>query len=245
MERFELAAETRGNGKGVARKLRAAGKIPAVLYGTSVEPKSLAVSSYEFEKIAKKAHGSTMLVDLDLSGEKSTALVRDYQADPFRREVKHIDFQAVGLDDKIEVEVPVQLSGNPAGVKEGGILEQLRRTLNVRCLVSKIPSHLDVDVTNLNIGDNIHADELALPEGVEFPQAANFTVAAVVPPTKEEEVAPAVVAEGEEGAEVVAEGEEKPAEGEAAAEGEKKAEGAPATGASAGRDEKKEKKEKK
>jgi len=226
MERFGLTTETRKNGKGVARKLRAAGKIPAVLYGTSVEPKSLAVDSHTFEKIAKKSQGSTMLFDLDVAGEKSTALVRDYQADPFRREITHIDFQAVGLNDKIEVEVPVQLTGNAAGVKEGGILEQLRRTLNVRCLVSKIPSHFDVDVTALNIGDNIHADELTLPEGVEFPHAANFTIAAVVPPTKEEEVKPAVVAEGEEGAEAPAEGEEKPAEGEAAAEGEKKAEGA-------------------
>jgi large subunit ribosomal protein L25 len=224
MERLVMTAETRNNGKGAARKLRAAGKIPAVLYGTSVEPKSLAVDSHSFEKIAKQAHGSIMLFDLDVAGETTTALVRDYQADPFRREVTHIDFQAVGLNDKIEVEVPVELTGSPAGVKEGGILEQLRRTLNVRCLVSKIPSHFDVDVSALNIGDNIHADELALPEGVEFPHAANFTIAAVVPPTKEEEVKPAVVAEGEEGAEAPAEGEAKPAEGEAA-EGEKKAEG--------------------
>lgn len=237
MERFGLTAETRNNGKGAARKLRAAGKIPAVLYGTSVEPKSLAVDAHTFEKIAKQAHGSTMLFDLDLAGEKSTALVRDYQADPFRREITHIDFQAVGLNDKIEVEVPVQLNGSPAGVKEGGILEQLRRTINVRCVVSNIPSHFDVDVSALNIGDNIHADELTLPEGVEFPHAANFTIAAVVPPTKEEEVKPAVAVEGEEGAAAPAEGEEKPAEGEAA-EGEKGA--APATEASAGKEDKKE-----
>jgi large subunit ribosomal protein L25 len=233
MERFVMTAETRNIGKGASRKLRAEGKVPAVLYGKSVEPKSLAVDSHEFEKISKKAHGSIMIFDLNVAGETTTALVRDYQADPFRREVTHIDFQAVGLNDKIEVEIPVQLTGSPAGVKEGGILEQLRRTLNVRCLVSKIPSHFDVDVSALNIGDNIHADELALPEGVEFPQQANFTIAAVVPPTKEEEVKPAVVAEGEEGAEVPAEGEEKPAEGEAAAGGEKKA---------AGGEEKKEKK---
>jgi large subunit ribosomal protein L25 len=211
-----MTAETRNNGKGAARKLRAAGKVPAVLYGTSVEPKSLAVDSHEFETISKKAQGSTMLFDLNVGGETTTALVRDFQADPFSREVTHIDFQAVGLNDKIEVEVPVQLIGNAVGVKEGGILEQLRRTLNVRCLVAKIPSHF--------VGDNIHANDITLPEGVEFPQQANFTVAAVVPPTKEEEVKPAVVAEGEEGAEAPAEGEAKPAEGEAA-EGEKKAEG--------------------
>jgi len=223
MERFGLTAETRNNGKGAARKLRAAGKIPAVLYGTSVEPQSLAVDAFTFEKIAKQAQGSTMVFDLEVAGKKSTALVRDYQADPFRREITHIDFQAVGLNDKIEVEIPVQLSGDPVGVKEGGILEQLRRTLNVRCLVSNIPSHFDVDVSGLDIGDNIHANELTLPEGVEFPHAANFTIAAVVPPTKEEEVKPAVAAVGEEGAEAPAEG--AAAEGEGA-EGEKKAEGA-------------------
>jgi large subunit ribosomal protein L25 len=219
MERFGLTTETRNKGKGAARKLRAAGKIPAVLYGTSVEPQALAVDAFTFEKIAKQAQGSTMIFDLDVAGKKNTALVRDYQADPFRREITHIDFQVVGLNDKIEVEIPVQLTGNPVGVKEGGILEQLRRTLNVRCLVSNIPSHFDVDVSGLDIGDNIHADELTLPEGVEFPHAANFTIAAVVPPTKEEEVKPAVAVVGEEGAEVPAEGaaaEGEAAEGEAA-----------------------------
>ncbi len=227
MERISVATTKRDTGKGPARRLRVSGKIPAVLYGKTDAPLSLAVDSHEMENLTTKASGSTLLVDLDVEGKSVTALVRDFQADPFKRHLTHIDFQAVGLEDKIHVEVPVKLVGSPKGVKEGGILEQLRRTVDVKCQVSKIPSKIEVDVTELDVGDNIQARDLNLGAGVEFAHTANYAIAAVVPPTKVEEVvAPtAAAAEGEEGA-APAEGEapageEKPAEG---GEGEKKEE---------------------
>jgi large subunit ribosomal protein L25 len=215
MERIAMTAEKRELGKGPARRLRVAGKVPAVLYGKSAEPRAIAVNSREVEALMKKAAASGVLVDLTVEGETNTALIRDYQADPFKRFVTHVDFQAVGLDEKIEVEVPIRLNGEPKGIKEGGILEQLRRSINIRCVASNIPAHIDVDVSELMIGDNIHVDDISLGEGIEFPHTANFTIAAVVPPTKEEEVAPpaAEVPEGEEAA--PAEGEAAPAEGAA------------------------------
>jgi large subunit ribosomal protein L25 len=219
MERVSLNAETRDLGKGPARRLRVDGRIPAVLYGRSTEPKAISVDWKEVDTITKKAAGSSILVDLSVGGETTTALIRDYQADPFKRKITHIDFQAVGLDEQIVIEVPIKLVGTPLGVKEGGVLEQIRRSMNVCCLVSSIPTSIDVDVTELNIGDNIHVNDLTFGEGIESPHTSNFTIATLVPPTKEEVAVVAVPAEGEvpegEAAEAApAEGEEKPAEGE-------------------------------
>ncbi len=215
MERFSLNAETRGVGKGPAKKLRVSGNIPAVLYGKSAKPQVLSVNAKEVEQIMKKAAGATALIDLKVGKDTTIAVVRDYQADPFKRQITHIDFQAVGLKDRIEVEVPIRLVGTAVGTKEGGVLEQLRRSISVKCLVTRIPSQIEVDVTELDIGDNIHIDDIELEEGVEFPRTTNFTVATVVPPTKEEVPVPAVAEVPAEGVEAA----EKPAEGEAPAEG--------------------------
>jgi large subunit ribosomal protein L25 len=220
MERVSLNAETRELGKGPSRRLRVAGRIPAVLYGRSSEPRSISVDWKEVDTITKRTGGSSVLVDLSLGGETTTALIRDYQADPFKRKITHIDFQVVGLDEQIVIEVPINLVGTPLGVKEGGVLEQIRRSMNIRCLVSNIPTSIKVDVAELNIGDNIHVNDLSLGEGIESPHTSNFTIATLVPPTKEEVPAVAVpvegeVPEGEVAEEAPAEGEEKPAEGEA------------------------------
>ena len=219
MERMAITAETRGNGKEIARKLRVAGKIPAVLYGKSTTPQSIMVPAREMEVISKKAQSASVLVDLSLAGKVTTTLIRDFQADPFKRRLTHVDFQAVGLTEKIEVEVPVRLNGTPKGVKDGGILEQMRRTVMVRCLVSNIPASIEVDVTALMIGDNIHVNDLVLSEGVERPQTVNFAIAAVVPPAKEEVAAVVTAAAAPvEGAAAPAEGAAAPAVAEKAAE---------------------------
>ncbi len=219
MERMAISAETRGNGKEIARKLRVAGKIPAVLYGKSTTPQSIMVPAREMEVISKKAQSSSVLVDLSLAGNVTTTLIRDFQADPFKRRLTHVDFQAVGLDEKIDVEVPVRLNGTPKGVKDGGILEQMRRTVIVRCRVSNIPASIEVDVAGLMIGDNVHVNDLVLGEGVDRPKTVNFAIAAVVPPAKEEVVAAAAVtAAPVEGAAAPAEGAAAPAAGDKAAE---------------------------
>lgn len=227
MKKVALTAEKRESGKGVSRRLRFNKRIPAVLYGKSVDPLAISVDWNEMEKLVKGEAGMNVMVDLSIAGADSgLALIRDYQADPFKRNFTHIDFQAITMSDQLEVEVPIDLVGKSIGVKEGGVLEQMRRTIHIKALPDKIPSKLEVDISELNIGDSIHADEVQLPEGVDFPHTANYTIVAVVPPTKIEEVV-AVPVEGEEGVEgeAPAEGEEGAAE---AKEGEAKKEGAEA-----------------
>ncbi|HPQ80532.1 MAG TPA: 50S ribosomal protein L25 [bacterium] len=228
MERVALTAEMRTPGKGGARQARMAEKVPAVLYGRTVEPLAVVVDRKELEKAVKTKAGMNVMVDLTIAGgDSGLALIRDYQADPFKRRFIHIDFQAITLSDKLEVEVPIVFTGASVGVKEGGVVEQLRRTVHVRALPTAIPESIEVDITELNIGDSIHAEQLTLPEGVEFSSATNYTIVAIVPPAKEEVAAVAVPLEGEAAA--------APAEGAAAgaapAEGEAKpAEAKPAEG---------------
>ena len=213
MQKVELNVTTRGIGKGIARKIRSAGDIPAVVYGGEVEPKSVSVSNADFRRIEKIDHALNVLINLKVDGKAAgLAMIRDYQAHPIKRNITHLDFQAINSKQKIDVEVPLVLIGEAAGIKEGGIVEQFRREIHVKAFPDKIPSSIEVDVSELQLGDNIHADELKLPEGVEFPHAVNYTVATVVAPKKVEEEVPVEAAlegegvEGEEGA---------PAEGEA------------------------------
>jgi large subunit ribosomal protein L25 len=221
MERMSLTAEMRTPGKGPAGRMRDTGKIPAVLYGRSVKPLSIVVDRRQFEAATKTKAGMNVMIDLSIKGgDSGLAFIRDYQADPFKRDFLHVDFQAISLTEKIEIEVPIELTGTAAGVKEGGVVVQSRRTLLVRTLPNNIPDKLTVDIAALMIGDGIHADEIVLPDGVEFPHTANYPIVAVVPPSKEEVPAAAAVApvEGvpaEEGA--PAEGAAAPAEGAAGA----------------------------
>lgn len=226
MERMALTAEVRKPGKGLARGMRSSGKVPAVLYGKAVPSLPISVDRKQLEAAVKTKAGMNVLIDLAVQGgDSGLALIRDYQADPFRREFTHVDFQAIRLTDKLEVEVPLILLGTPVGVKEGGVAEQLRRTIHIRALPTAIPDKFELDISELAIGDSLHLSDVKFPEGVESSQVANCAIVTIVPPMKEE--APAVVpAEGV----AVAEG-EAPAEGVAPAEGAASAEGAaPAKG---------------
>ncbi len=212
MKRVALTAETRATGKGVSKKLRFDGQIPAVLYGRSVDPISIVVNRKEIEAAVKGSQGTNILIDLSIKGgDSGLARIRDYQADPFKRDFLHLDFQAISISDKIEVEVPIEITGKSIGVKEGGVLEQMRRTLLVRALPDRIPASIALDITELAIGDSVHADEIKLPEGVEYPHKMNYAIVAVVPPTKVEEATPVAAAVPAEGAAAA------PAEGAAAA----------------------------
>lgn len=220
MERTQLDASPRELGKSKTNGLRLAGKIPAILYGRDRKPVTIAVDGKLVRQVLSTKAGLNILIDLDVGGkEKVMARVCDYQASPLTREFTHIDFQVVDLKRKIEVEVPLHFEGKAPGVKEGGVMDIQRRSLQVRCLPTAIPEFITVDIGGLNIGDNIHMNDLKLPEGVECPHDQNFVIVAVVPPAKEEEVAPVVAV---------------PAEGEAAAVGAAPAPGAPgAPGAAA------------
>lgn len=198
MEKAALTATTRELGKARTNGLRISGKIPAILYGRDHKPVTISVDGKAIHKVLSTKAGLNVLIDLDIEGkEKVMARVCDYQASPLTREFTHIDFQIVDLKRKIEVEVPLHFEGKAPGVKEGGVMDIQRRSLQVKCLPTAIPEFIAVDISTLNIGDNIHMDDLKLPEGVECPHDQNFAIVAVVPPAKEEEVVVAAPVEGE------------------------------------------------
>lgn len=214
MELIELNVKLRtATGKGTARSLRRAGKIPAVLYGPKTEPTSLEVDLYELGLLFKESTSSQQMVKLTIDGgEKRTAMIKELQRDPMSREVLHADFFEVDMNRKILVKVPVRTSGKSVGVEEGGMLQVIRRELEVLCLPMDVPEAIDIDVTNLAVGDAVHVEEIPVEGDIEIPHDVNFTVVTVLAPTKvEEEVVEEE--EGEELEEGAAADEEAPAEG--------------------------------
>ena len=200
-------------GKGVARKARAAGQIPGVLYGHGETPMAVQVDSRHFLTAMRAHKGGNAIINLNLGSGEYTALVRDVQYDPVSRAVLHLDFQHISLTEKVTVEVPIHLIGIAIGVKDfGGILEHNVRALEVRCLPTQIPGSLDADVTALNIGDTLHVRDLKA-EGVEILAEADMTIATIVAPTVEEVAAVAATVEPEV---VAAKGKKEEAVGEEA-----------------------------
>lgn len=220
MQRLSIDVTSRSNGKRSARRARGEGNVPAIVYGKIDAPLSVLVNGKDLRAIEKMDHSFNVLIDLTIDGKQKTlARICDYQADALRRKVTHLDIQAIDINQKIDVEVPVRLVGTPPGVKdEGGMLEQFRHALHIVALPNGIPTVIEIDVGSMKIGDNVYANDIKLPEGVAFPHATNFIVAAVVAPQKEEEVtaAPAADAAAAPGA--------APAAGAAAPAAEKKAE---------------------
>jgi large subunit ribosomal protein L25 len=167
------------------------GQVPAVLYGQGQDNLMLTVDPKALSQTLGAGSGLNVLFDLKIDGKDSVlVMVKDYQADILTRRFLHVDFYKVDLAKKILVEVPIQLVGKAPGIKEGGILEHITRSLKVRCLPTAIPEFLEADVSSLNIGDNIHAHNIKLPEGVEIPAGADFTIAAVAAPVEEKIEAP-------------------------------------------------------
>ncbi len=242
MERFELQSNVRGGaGKGVARKLREEGRLPAVLYGRREAPVGLSVAEMDVRNILRK-HPDSAIVDLTVEGSGTmNAIIRDVQRHPASGRILHVDLQRIALDEQIRVEVHVEVRGTPAGVKEqSGVLEHGTRTLNVMTLPTDIPDAIVVDVSALRIHDSVRISDVsaAYPK-IQFLDDPDTTLATVIPPIVEAVVAPT--------AEAVAEPEliRKPgAEGEEGEEGASAAGGkgaAPAKAAPA-KEEKKEKK---
>jgi large subunit ribosomal protein L25 len=200
MEIRELTVEPRdGRGKGAAKRLRRAGRVPAILYGGVSEPLALSVAPKDLQRVLHHGGGG-VLVHLRFPGEAEprTAVVRDLQFDPVRESLVHVDLQAVRMDEEITVEVPVHVVGEAVGVKEqSGILAILLRTVEVACLPTLIPERLDVDVSGLRIHDVVTVADLRLPEGVRVTTAAGQAVATVAPPVVEEVAAPAAAVAAE------------------------------------------------
>lgn len=192
MATASLNAEVRSEtGKGVARKLRFAGKVPGVIYGHGREPQPLSINAREFERLAERVRITSTVIELALGGKTARTLVRELQRDPIKRTVLHVDFQELVAGEKVNVTVPLRFVGTPEGVKTGGgILEEIVHSLHVECDPANIPDHIDVDVSALTIGHSLHVSDLKLPEGVEVTDDAEQTVAIVSAPKAEEVVAP-------------------------------------------------------
>jgi large subunit ribosomal protein L25 len=223
-KQVKLKAEPRnGIGRLAARKLKARGIVPAVIYGGNQKSQALQVSERDINAMLSHASGENILVELEIAGEKSsrTALLQEVQHSPVRGDVVHVDFHAISMDEKIEASVPLEAFGVATGVKNfGGLLEQNVRALAIECLPRDLPDKITVDVSALNIGDAIHVRDIKLPNGVVAKVPADLTVFSVVAPLAEEEpVTPEAEAAAAAGPEVIT---AKKEEGE---------EGAPAAGA--------------
>jgi large subunit ribosomal protein L25 len=217
-KQVKLKAEPRSNvGRSAVRKLRARGVIPAVIYGGTDKPQSLQVAARDINIMMSHASGENVLVELEIAGEKSNraALVQEVQHSPVGGEIVHIDFHAISMDETIQAEVPLGPTGTPTGVKTfGGLLEQSLRSLAIECLPRDLPDSINVDVSQLNIGDSIHVCDIQLPPGVTAKVPADLTAFSVVAPVVEEEaVAVEAEAAAAAGPEVIT---EKQEEGEAA-----------------------------
>jgi large subunit ribosomal protein L25 len=228
MPEIVVAAESRTDtGTNSNRRLRAAGKIPGILYGAGKPPTPVAVSPQAISGILRSAAGSNTLFDLEIGGARCKVILKEYQLEPVRNRLLHADFYEVALDKTLEIKVHVELHGTPAGVKtQGGILDFVTRELEIACLPLDIPGKIEVDVSHLELGKHLRVSEIKAPDRVKILTDPDVVIANVVAPRAEEEVAPAAEAaaapaEGEVAAaepEVIKKGKAPEAEGEEKAE---------------------------
>lgn len=174
-------------GKGAARKLRAEQRLPGVLYGHHRDPQPLELDSREFDRLTQQVSVETTVVELTLDGSSVRTLIREVQRHPFKRQVLHVDFQALVAGETVTVDLPIVLQGTPAGVRLGGTLDQVMRELTVEVDPANIPNHVDVDVSGLDLNGSVHVRDLKLPEGVEILDDPDATICVVAPPRVSEE----------------------------------------------------------
>jgi len=214
----ELKAQPRAEtGKEAARKLRAEGRIPAVIYGKDMEPRGLSLDLQETEYLFQRIAVENTILDLVIEGddEPVRTLIREIQSYPHKPGLLHVDFLRIQKGVAVEVEIPISLEGVPIGVREaGGILEQIINEVRVKCIPSKIPEMFSLDVTGLAVGDSFHVSDLELEEGVDILVDADRTVCSVQVP----KVVEVAVEEEEEELEEGVEEAEAAAEADAAAD---------------------------
>ena len=185
MANASLSGEARTeSGKGAARKLRATGRVPAVIYGHNREPQGLSVNARDLAKLLERISAASTVVELDgLGAGTSRTLIREIQRHPLKRNIVHVDFQELVAGEKVHVALPIVFTGTATGVREqGGLLEEVMRELQVSVDPSSMPNHIDVDVSELTIGHPIHVRDLVLPAGVTVLDDPDATVVAVAAP---------------------------------------------------------------
>jgi large subunit ribosomal protein L25 len=220
MPEYTLHAGVRNNkGKEAAKKIRKNNQIPAVFYGPDTDPLKLVVDYAELDGIIKQTSVENIIIGLEIeSGEGSdpktampkSVMLKELQVDPIKNTYLHADFYEVSMEREVTVGIPILLLNTPAGVQEGGILQHVRREIEITCLPDQMVEHIDVDVSGLDIGDSIHIRDIDLPEGMTTTLDESLTVAVVAAPTvvpEEEEIEEIEGIEGEEEEEKETEGE--------------------------------------
>ncbi len=208
MELLELKAAIRTEtGKGQARVLRGEGRLPAVLYGPNTDPVMLSVSLGEMEDVLKGGTAGQALLSITIDGASDgprTAMIKEMQVSPLSRDALHVDFYEVDMKRKINVMVPVVATGKSVGIEMGGMLQLIRRELEVLCLPGNIPESIEIDITDMNIGDSYHVEDIELEGDIEIPHEVDFTILTILSATMAEEEEEELE-EGEEGEEGVEE----------------------------------------
>jgi large subunit ribosomal protein L25 len=202
MPTAQLAATTRSTiGKGAARTMRRAGRVPGVVYGHARTPQSLALDNHELARLLEHISAENTIVELIVDGKSSRTLIREIQRHPFRRQILHVDFQELVAGEKVTVRIPIVLVGTAAGVRvDGGVLDQTLRDLEIEVDPVNMPNHIDVDVNDVVIGQSIHVRDLVLPPGVESLTDMDTTVCVCAAPRAVIETVAAPAAEAVEGA---------------------------------------------
>jgi large subunit ribosomal protein L25 len=188
LELIELNAKPRETkGKGAARKLRAANAIPAIVYGAKKDPMMLSLDTVEFVKIIRDNGSTGLFFNLKIEGGiEKAVMLKEMQMDAFSLNYMHVDLHEVDMDQTVSVSVPVETSGVCPGVKnDGGMIQIIRRELDVICKPSDMPESIVLDISELNIGDSIHVEDIDLGGAVDIPHEVNFTVITIVPPTSD------------------------------------------------------------
>ncbi len=182
MEAHDIPVETRSaTGKEAAHKIRASGRIPAVVYGLGQEPLSIACSPSDVRTVVRSERGRNTILGLKVDGDDVVlAMIKDVQVHPLSQQIIHCDFIRIDFASPVVVDVPLKFTGKAAGVTAGGILQPLRRKVRIRCLPRGIPAALHVDVTNLELGESISVKDLDVPEDIKLVYKTPFSVVTVL-----------------------------------------------------------------
>ncbi|CAN5605239.1 50S ribosomal protein L25/general stress protein Ctc [soil metagenome] len=183
-----MAERRRGTGKGIARRARAAGKVPGIVYGRGMDPVAVQVDRRDLVTALQTDAGMNVLLDIQVDGDTTLAFMRELQRDPVRGTLLHADFVKVDRSQEIEIEVPVHLVGDPRGVREGGALEHQLFTVHVRCLPGNVPESVDADISHLGVGESLKVGELSGGHDFEILNDPEVVVALIAAPVSEEEL---------------------------------------------------------
>ena len=182
------AAQREALGKQAVKKIRHAKFIPAVVYGSGVNPTAVQVSADDFSKVIHTKLGENVIIQLTVAGSKNfekTVVIKEIQHDPVTDRIQHVDFNAISLTEKIKVKVPLHVKGEAAGLKEGGVLDVVHHEIEIECLPTDIPERLETDISALKIGDAVHIKEIRFPQGVVAQLSEDEVVVAIHAPKAE------------------------------------------------------------